>query len=179
MTTQLPARAVLTAAAGYLAVQFWHTFRNRNTWPFCAYNMFDYDLPDRWHQLRIVFHDAHGGCVGPTDPWCLLPVEFFRVISILNKVLFVSEDEELRTRFCERTLHLINETPWDDFDEVRASPVSASAAPFQALDFYLVEVDDTCDAFDRTSVCSAKLLHRHDPHGIAENRHIQWLIQDT
>ncbi|MFF4704390.1 hypothetical protein ACWC4D_09980 [Streptomyces sp. NPDC001288] len=178
MTIQRPARAVLTAAAGYLAVQFWHTFRNRNTWPFCAYNMFNYDLPDRWHQMRVVLHDADGGAVGPTDPWCLLPVEFFRVISILNKVFFVSQDQELRTRFCERTLELINEAPWDDFDEVRASPQSPTASPFRAVDFYLVEVDDTCDAFDRASVRSVRLLHRHDPRRIVTTDTIQWLIQD-
>ncbi|MEV5882444.1 hypothetical protein AB0L74_06935 [Streptomyces sp. NPDC052020] len=178
MTIQRSARTVVTVAAGYLAVQFWHTFRDRNTWPFCAYNMFNYDLPERRHQMRIVLHDADGGVVGPTDPWCLLPVEFFRVISILNKLFFVTEDRELRTRFCERTLALINETPWDDFDEVRAAPRSPTAAPFQALDFYLVEVDDTCDAFDRTSVCSVRLLHRHDPRGIAADKDIRWHLQE-
>ncbi|MFF1447843.1 hypothetical protein ACFVYF_06770 [Streptomyces sp. NPDC058274] len=178
MHSKFRSRAVISGAAGYLAVQFWHTFRNRNTWPFCAYNMFNYDLPDRWHQFRVVLHDADGNAMGPTDPWCLLPVEFFRVVSILNKMFFGSADETLRSTFCERTLHLINESPWEDFDEVRASPVSPSAAPFVALDVYLVEVDNTCDAFDRSSVFSAELLHRHDPQGITAGKQIQWLIQE-
>ncbi|MEV7185435.1 hypothetical protein [Kitasatospora sp. NPDC093102] len=169
---------MLTGAAAYLAVQLWHTFRDRNTWPFCAYNMFTYDLPERWHQLRVVLYDADGHAHGPADPWCLLPVEFFRVVSMMQRFFLGSEDQALRARFCARTLDLINESGWKGFDEVRAAPVSPTGAPFRALDVYLVEVDDACDAVDRASVRSAELLHRHDPQGIAGGRSVQWSVHE-
>ncbi|MFI9157782.1 hypothetical protein ACIGXI_37720 [Kitasatospora aureofaciens] len=167
-------RAVLLGAAAYLGVQFWHTFRNRNSWPFCAYNMFTYELPDRWQQFRVVLHDSAGGVTGPVDPWPLLPVEFFRVVAIMNRMFFVNEDAELRTRFCARTLDLLNRTSWADFDEVRASFRAPAGAEFTALDVYLVEVDRDCDAVDRSSVRSAQLIHRHDPTGAAAGTTVHW-----
>ncbi|MFI6764189.1 hypothetical protein [Streptomyces sp. NPDC050355] len=178
MHPKFRSRAVLTGAAGYLAVQFWHTFRNRNSWPFCAYNMFNYDLPEKWQQFRIVLHDADGHTTGPTDPWCLLPVEFFRVVSIMNKMFFGPAGEDLRRTFCTRTLDLVNKTSWGDFDEIRASPVSPASAPFVALDVYVVEVDNECDAFDRSSVRTTELIHRHDPQGVAAGKETGWRIRE-
>ncbi|EMD21776.1 hypothetical protein [Amycolatopsis azurea] len=65
-----PGTAVtLAAAASYFCVQLAHTLRDRNRWPFCAYNMFNYHVPDRCEQLRVVFYDSGGRTAGPTDPW--------------------------------------------------------------------------------------------------------------
>ncbi|MFJ9762448.1 hypothetical protein ACIRUY_01410 [Streptomyces erythrochromogenes] len=167
--------AILTGAALYLGVQFWHTMKNRNTWPFCAYNMFNYTLPERWVQMRVVLYAQDGTAVGPTDPWCLLPVEFFRVVSLMDQVFFSGGDHELREEFCRKTLRRINNSPWEDFDEVRAAPKSPTGRPFVALEVYVVEVDRArCDVFDRASVHDPKLLHRHDPEGVTHGTGPVW-----
>ncbi|MEU1308346.1 hypothetical protein ABZ419_05530 [Streptomyces cinnamoneus] len=162
-TRHLPA-VILGTATAYLGAQLWHTVRDRNRWPFCAYNMFNYRVPETWEQLRIVLYDDRGRTTGPQDPWGLLPVEFFRVVSILESVLIGNQDEKLKEEFCERTLHRLNTARWPDFDEVRASAALPDGRPFAALEVYLVEVDAVrCDPRDRASVLSAGLLHRHDP----------------
>ncbi|MEW2577311.1 hypothetical protein [Streptomyces syringium] len=162
-TRHLPA-VILGTATAYLGAQLWHTVRDRNRWPFCAYNMFNYRVPEAWEQLRIVLHDDRGRTTGPLDPWGLLPVEFFRVVSILESVLITNQDEPLKEEFCVRTLNRLNTAPWPDFDEVRASVALPDGRPFVALEVYLVEVDAVrCDPRDRASVLSARLLHRHDP----------------
>ncbi len=170
---------VLALAGAALGGNFWHTFRNRNTWPWCSYNMFSYHSRPRRPQLRVAVHDAQGTMHGPVDPWGLLPVEFFRVVSALDKVLITNQDEQVRADFCARTVALLNDVRWRDFDEVRASLEMPSGAPIAALDLYLVEVDDrACDPRDRAAVLSASLLHRHDPDGVA---HVvpDWRIREA
>ncbi|TDV48695.1 hypothetical protein [Actinophytocola oryzae] len=171
------AAVLLAAGIAHLGAQLWHTVRNRNRWPFCAYNMFSYSLPDRWEQLRVVLYDTRGVSTGPMDPFGLLPVEFFRIVSIVEQVFITSSDTALRTEFCESTVRLLNNGGWRDFDEVRTNARSASGLPVAAFDLYLVEVDAVrCDPFDRASVCGATLLHRHDPREVVRDQEPGWRL---
>ncbi|ONI91303.1 hypothetical protein ALI22I_09595 [Saccharothrix sp. ALI-22-I] len=137
--------------------------------------MFSYSLPERWEQARVALYDETGRSTGPLDPWSLLPVEFFRVVSIIDLVFLSNADERLRDEFCDRALRFLNTRPWRDFDEVRAAMRPTDGLRFAALDVYLVEVDlDTCDPTDRSSVLSAALVHRHDPHEVVGQSEPRW-----
>lgn len=177
-STVVKPAAVLGATAVLAAVQMWQTIRNRNDWPFCAYNMFNYRVPARWEQLRVALYDDAGNRTGPIDPWGLLPLEFFRVVSLLDVVFLRGRDAALQTEFCERTLHRLNTTRWRDFDEVRGSVRSPSGRPFAALELYLVDVDQKqCDPTDRASVLAARLVHRHDPRGVVRDP-VRWAVAE-
>lgn len=170
---------VLWGTSTYLAVQMWHTLRKKNAWPFCAYDMFNYYVLERRYQLRIALYDARGRVTGPLDPWGVLPLEFFRVVSILEMVYFSNQKDEVKKDFSERTLRRANRTSWEDFDEVRAVVRSASGAPFVAFDLYLVEVDsERCDPVDRASVLSTELVYRHDPDGVVSDSALRWALVD-
>jgi hypothetical protein len=163
--------AVVAASIAYLGIQVRQTVKDRNAWPFCAYNMFNYYLPDRFQQARVVLATDRGELVGPADPWPLLPLEFFRVISIIERVFITCEDRDVRDDFCRRVLHRLNTRPWRDWDEIRGSFRPPAGQRFAGLELYLVDVDFTrCDPVDRTHVLSADLVHRHDPEGVFAGR---------
>ncbi|MBO0514806.1 hypothetical protein [Streptomyces beijiangensis] len=140
--------------------------------------MFNYKLPMQWEQLRIVLYDQSGRGTKPLDPFGVLPTEFFRVVSILERIFMINKDERLRTEFCDRTLSVMSTDPWGDFDETRATVRPRNGHRFVALDLYLVEVhQDSCDPRDRSAVCEARLLHRHDPEGVIRAASPAWRLR--
>ena len=111
---------LVAATAAYLANQVRHTWRRRNAWPFCSYDMFSYPLGARFPQPRVQLADM----LGTTDPlpvYGLLPVEFFRAVAIVDDVFYEPSDTELQDRFAARMLRRLNQRPWHGFDERRAS----------------------------------------------------------
>lgn len=112
---------LLGAATGaYLLAQFAHTWRRRNRWPLCSYDMFSYPLASRFPQPRVQLCDDEGST--PLMPvYGLLPVEFFRAVAIIDDVFYECRDEALKERFAETMVHRLNTRPWRAFDEVRAS----------------------------------------------------------
>ncbi|MCM1946604.1 hypothetical protein NC315_14635 [Streptomyces sp. G2] len=164
---KLLSRAILAGTSAYLAGQVVHTVLNTNRWPFCTFNMFAYHKRDQALQMRVRLVTDDGGTVGPTDPWSLLPLEFFRVVSVLERVFYAQDDIEVRDRFCRQTLERLNRRGWRAWDEVKASFSAGPGRRFVAMELYFVEVDfRTCSPFDRTSVTSAELVHRYDPEGV-------------
>lgn len=158
--------ALVAVSAAYLGVQIRQTFKDRNAWPFCAYNMFNYYLTDCFQQARVVLITDRGHLVGPADPWALLPLEFFRVISVIERVFITCEDPHVRDDFCRKALHRLNTRPWRDWDEIRGSFRPPAGQRFVGVELHLVEVDFTrCDPTDRSQVTSVELMHRYDPEG--------------
>lgn len=136
-------RAPLLAAAalGVLTmVQFVHTVRDRNRWPFCSNNMFNRVLPDRLPQLRVRLRDGDQW-TEPRSVYGLLPLEFFRVVDICAAVLMENEDRQVRDRFCLRVVQRLNSSPWRGFDEVSDSERPTAPNGFTGLELLLVTVD--------------------------------------
>jgi hypothetical protein len=130
---------MLLGAAGLFARQLACTWTDRNSWPFCSYNMFNRVLPERIAQPRVVLVDD-AGPTGPMPVYGLLPLEFFRVMSVSSAVYLGGTDAATRDRFTERMLDRLNDHPWRAFDEVRAS-VRPRSGRFTGLDLYEVWID--------------------------------------
>lgn len=136
-------RAPVAAAAlfaGLLSVQVWHTVRDRNRWPICSNNMFNRVLPERIPQLRVRLRDGDVW-TDPRSVYGLLPLEFFRVVDILDAVLVDNKDHVVRDRFCARVIDRLNTRPWNSFDEVHASERPTSSRGFTGIEILLVIVD--------------------------------------
>ncbi|MFF4139491.1 hypothetical protein ACFY1B_50925 [Streptomyces mirabilis] len=162
------AAAVLAGGLLYLGLQVTSTVRNTNRWPWCTYNMFSYRSRDRPLQARVRLLTDRGTAVGPADPWGLLPLEFFRVVSLIDDVFIELRERGRQEAFCRAVLDLLNRTSWSRYDERRASFAAPPGERFVAVEVFLVSVDlRICDPYDRTDVVSVELLHRHDPLGVA------------
>jgi len=174
------------SAAFYLALQLWHAIKDVNRWPICTYNLFNYHLDDTFPQARVRLITDRGNVVGPTDPWGLLPLDFFRVVSVLERMFFAEPEtvdgrdagpdpdgaarvrNELRDRWCATVLRGLNDVAWSAFDEVRVPLRPPAGERFTAFELYLVQVDfSRFDPNDRSQVVSANLIHRYDPDGWA------------
>lgn len=141
---------------------------DKNRWPLCTYSLFNYRLPEKMPQFRVRLLTAEGSAEGPVDPWGLLPLDFFRVISILERIFLVNDDVAIRDQWCGIVMHQLNTAPWRGRDEVRAAIRPPVTEHFTALELYLVEVHYTlCDPHDRSSVLSAELVHRYDPQDLS------------
>ncbi len=120
-----------------------------------------FDPRPTWNAVRDIGH-----LFGPADPWALLPLEFFRVISVIERVFITCEDPHVRDDFCRKALHRLNTRPWRDWDEIRGSFRPPAGQRFVGVELHLVEVDFTrCDPTDRSQVTSVELMHRYDPEG--------------
>lgn len=162
-------RAVLAGTALFLTGQVWHTVTNTNRWPFCSFNMFAYHKRDQALQMRVRLFTDDGTVVGPADPWALLPLEFFRVVSVLERVFHAQEDLGVRDAFCRQVLDRLNRRGWSSWDEVKAAFRPGRGRSFVAMELYFVQVDfRTCAPGDRAHVLSAELVHRFDPGGVID-----------
>ncbi|MFE2647429.1 hypothetical protein ACFXDO_33460 [Streptomyces nigra] len=131
--------------------------------------MFSYHSRDRAYQARVRLLTDRGTEIGPTDPWGLLPLEFFRVVSLVDDVFIEHPENNRQESFCRSALDLLNSSSWTHFDERRASFVPPAGERFVALEIYLVVVDFRhCDPQDRTQVVSVELAYRHDPLAVAK-----------
>lgn len=113
--------AIVAGGLLYLGAQVAHTLRNTNNWPWCAYNMFSYHSGDRAYQARVRLLTDCGTAIGPTDPWGLLPLEFFRVVSLIDDIFIEHPEDNRQESFCRSALDLLNSSSWRNFDERRAS----------------------------------------------------------
>lgn len=130
---------LLAGALVYFGAQLAHTWRDRNRWPLCSYNMFNRCLPARLAQPRVALHDGSG--TGPLQPvYGMMPLEFFRVVRIFAEMFLGNDDEAVQQRFAARVVDRLNREPWEAFDEVRRSyrPRSGQITGF---DLYEVWID--------------------------------------
>lgn len=164
---KLVSTAILAGTCVYLGSQVWHTLTNTNRWPFCTFNMFAYHKRDQALQMRVRLFTDDGETTGPADPWSLLPLEFFRVVSLLERVFHTHDDVVERDRFCQRALARLNRGGWSSWDEIKGSFAPGRGRRFAAMELYFVEVDfRTCSPSDRSHVLTAELVHRYDPQGV-------------
>ena len=142
---------------------------DRNRWPFCTYNMFNYRLGVSATQLRVLLATDQGYLYGPDDPWGLLPIESFRIDAILRQVFCHDVPPGVRDEFCEQILERLNKGAWRQWDEVRGSFYRPVSHKFAAIAVYLVEVDFRHNnPVDRADVIWAECLHRFDPGRLLE-----------
>jgi hypothetical protein len=126
--------------------------------------MFSYRLGGTSTQLRVLLATDHGYLHGPDDPWGLLPVEAFRIDSILHLVFSGGVPAEIKDGFCEQVLGRLNASKWRKWDEIKDSYHLPDGHQFVALAVYLVEVDFVvADPDDRSDVVRAQCLHCFDP----------------
>jgi hypothetical protein len=131
--------------------------------------MFNYRLGASATQLRVLLATDRGYLHGPDDPWGLLPIESFRIDSILRKVFCDYAPHILRDKFCEQFLERLNGTGWRKWDEIRGSIRRPEGHRFAAIAIYLVEVDFRYnDPNDRADAVRAACLHCFDPGGVLE-----------
>lgn len=158
---------LVSSIAAALGTQARYMIKNKNRWPACTFNLFNYHLPDQMPQFRVRLITAEGSVVGPTDPWGLLPLDFFRVVSIVEQIFYANSDPDVMDRWSAAVLRQLNTSPWRRRDEVRASLRPPGTEQFAALEVYLAQVHYTrCDPGDRCAVLSVELMHRHDPRGV-------------
>jgi hypothetical protein len=129
--------------------------------------MFSYQLGDNQQQQRIRLVTDRGAVLGPTNPWGLMPVEFFRVEKILEQVFLAHSSTALKDEFSAALLNRLNKRRWRNWDEIRAPFHPPPGHQIVAMELYLVDIDfATCDPADPRQVRQATLLHRHDPLGV-------------
>jgi hypothetical protein len=131
---------LLFLLAAFFAVQLAHTVADRNTWPFCSYNVFSFLPPLRLPVPRAVLHQDDGAeQVVPLGR--VVPLEFFRARQVLLNVLMRGDDPLQGERVAAALLRRLNEAPWPAFDETLASARPAPGRRFVGLDLVLYTVD--------------------------------------
>ena len=123
--------------------------------------MFGYDTPLQFEELRVRLLDDAGSWTPLLDTWGLLPFDFFRVISVLDEVYVLGDDDASKDRVAEWILRNLNDNPWNEFDEVKASLRPPDGRRFEAFELYLLDIDlEACDPFDRSACLKQHLLYR-------------------
>jgi hypothetical protein len=126
------------AALLFFTVQLGHTLFDQNNWPFCSYNMFSQLRKTQSQTLKIRLYESNGE-PRLVDVWEVLPLEFFRAISVIRQVYFEAEDEQTKTALASYILHALNDSPWGNFDQ--QYPSARPIERFIGLDLLRVELD--------------------------------------
>lgn len=157
--------ALAIGLTGHLCLQMAHTLADRNTWPYCSYNMFSFQAKDVQGQRRVRLVTDRGAALGPAAVWGLLPLEFFRVDRIVKKLFVEEDDHGRRDEFCAAVLERLNNRPWRRWDEVKPSLSPPPGHRIVAMELYHVEVlVGGPDPRNPRRVRNARLLHTYDPH---------------
>ncbi len=153
----------VVAGIAVVAVQFTATIRDRSTWPFCSYNMFNRALPNRMpNHLRIILLDDAGGRSAPLRVWGLLPLEHFRVASTFLTVYLAGDDEQEQRALAEQVLSLVNDAPWRSFDQRKAPPRPPAGRRFVGFELFRVALDlTTYDGRTDSPYADQELLYRY------------------
>lgn len=162
--TTLRTRLLVAGLLGHLVIQMWHTLADRNRWPFCSYNMFSFRAKDLQTHRRVRLVTDRGAVLGPMSVWGLLPLEFFRVDTLVKKVFLQNTDPQLMDAFCADVIGRLNGRGWPAWDEVKKSPSPPPGHRVVALELYAVETDLMVDdPHDALQVRKATLVHSYDP----------------
>jgi hypothetical protein len=102
-----------------LGVQLGHTLLDRNTFPFCSYNVFAFQAPAR----------------------LVAPLEFFRARQVVMRAVVGNDDPVRGESVATQLLRRLNEAPWPAFDETLASARPAPGTRFVGLEVVLFVLD--------------------------------------
>lgn len=122
----------------FLLVQLGHTLFDQNNWPFCSYNVFSRVRPLQSQTLKARLYEEDGS-LRLVNVWELLPLEFFRAISVIQKVYIEGNNQEAQTQLAQYILHTLNTSPWNNFDQTY--PSARPTSRFVGMEILRVEVD--------------------------------------
>ncbi len=121
-------------------MQLGHTLKDRNTFPFCSYNVFAFLAPTRLVTPRAVLRQSDGATqVVPLGR--VVPLEFFRARQVVMRQVVGSDDPVRGERIAAGLLRRLNEAPWPAFDETLASARPAPGTRFVGFDVELFVLD--------------------------------------
>jgi hypothetical protein len=126
------------AALLFFSVQLGHTLLDQNNWPFCSYNMFSQVRPTQSQTFKIRLYEATGAS-RLVDVWEILPLEFFRAISVVREVYLNNNDTQTQKALASYILRALNEAPWGNFDQTY--PSARPQTHFLGFDLLRVELD--------------------------------------
>jgi hypothetical protein len=131
-------RGCVAFTALFFSVQLGHTFFDQNNWPFCSYNMFSRIRPKQSQTYKIRLYEEAGES-RLVDVWEVLPLEFFRAISVIREVFVNSNDAEKQRALAAYIIDTLNNSPWDAFDQTYASVRPQTR--FVGLELLQIELD--------------------------------------
>jgi len=126
----------------FISIQLFHTWNNKNRWPFVAQNMFAHDLPDPVKRIVCIVRDTNG-IQKTVFPYAILPVEFFRAQRMLIQVFLTGNDEDKQAEFAKYILDRLNNSPWIGIDEIESPVRPSDGAIFTRLTLQLRSYDFT------------------------------------
>ncbi|MGL5829101.1 MAG: hypothetical protein ACRC0L_05975 [Angustibacter sp.] len=143
-------RALTGSRAGRLALatmlgNIVATIFNRNIGPFCSYNMFYGSVPSEYPQLRVRVRYVDGTESAVLDVRGLMPFEFFRTVSMLERVFLHAAGEPYRTSCAQAILDGLNSHPWGPRDEVNPSLRSPDDPLITGFDLLLMRTRSDSD----------------------------------
>jgi hypothetical protein len=133
-------KALAFATVAFFAAQLLHTILDRSSWPLCSYNMFSRVRPLTSSIPKVLLYEDRGA-VRVADVWEVLPLEFFRAISLTQNVFYTGGDEATRERLAAFILEGLNRRPWGAFDQTYASARPSPGARFVGISFARWRID--------------------------------------
>lgn len=117
------------------------TFTNKNQWPFCPYNMFNFNSKTIVYKYKIQLYTSDGE-VSFCNPEEVVPLEFFRA-GIFFKKIFGNDSlksEEEKRDISNKIINNINSSEWNEFDEISNS-IQLNNSEVCGFNFLIIEHD--------------------------------------
>jgi hypothetical protein len=93
---------------------------NVSPWPLMAYNFFANEPVGSTSHYRFVLIQTDGS-EREVEPGKLVPIEFFKAASFVNRALLKYDGEAERAELLRNLMRQAQRRPWHSFDEVWAS----------------------------------------------------------
>lgn len=103
-----------------MAAQLVCSALNISPWPLMAYNFFANEPVGSTSHYRFVLTQSDGS-ENEVEPGHLVPIEFFKAASFVNRALLLRDSEAERTELLRKLVRQAERRPWHSFDEVWAS----------------------------------------------------------
>lgn len=117
---------------GILSLNLICTISNTNLWPFCSYNMFNFNVEKSISRLKISICEDTGECQ-IVNPGNILPIEFFRANRFFSSIYLKGS---LNNEFKKKVLLRLNNNPWGQFDEIMPAALPKYGNSF--VDFQII-----------------------------------------
>jgi hypothetical protein len=133
-------KALAFATATFFAAQLLLTILDRSYWPLCSYNMFSRVRPLTSSVPKVLLYED-SGAVRTADVWEVLPLEFFRAISLTQRAFYAGDDEARKERLAAFILESLNRRPWGAFDQTYQAARPSPGARFVGISFARWRID--------------------------------------